>query len=124
MPAGAIGRWVDGAGDRMVAAVAVAAAASRTTAMNPLIVRCFVMKTSLCLIEGIHIKRLFLDIFFGLKKWLRRSVRIVSSLATNETASRDRDWQSLTAARQRGKQDGFALTHPPPTFGPQNASMS
>jgi len=36
MPAGAI--RVEGAGDRMVAAVALAAAASRTTATNPIIV--------------------------------------------------------------------------------------
>ena len=46
MPAGAIRRLVEGECDRIVAAAVVAAAVSKAIITNPVILRCFVMKTS------------------------------------------------------------------------------
>jgi hypothetical protein len=69
-----------------------------------------------CLIAGVHIRRLFPDIFLGWGNGFVWTRDLFRRAETNETASRDRDWWSR--ARPVARHGDLAASAWPLKLGP------
>ena len=100
LPVGAI--WVEEAG-RIVAAVAVAAAATRIMQRNPQSFDASSWRSAFpCLMQRPY-QAPVSGYLLGLRQWLRPCLRMVSWLDTNETTSRDREFRGAEPDTNEGK---------------------